>query len=205
MHFLVYEYVEGQDLFSFIEQRDFQPLNEEFVKKIFSQLVNTLDYLHQLGICHRDLKMENVMIDRSGKLFLIDFDLCSFCSPNELCKTYCGTPAYAPAEIVAKSPYSPFLADVYSLGVLLYSMLYAHYPFNLLDRFQALVSHQKEHPQLKFDDKLASKHISDSVKNLLKKMLINNPSKRITISEIKKHEWLQNYSFFRNENPKMLN
>jgi len=67
LHFLVYEYVEGQDLFSLLKQRSFQPLREDFVKSIFCQLVKVVTYLHQLGICHGDLKLENVMLDSSEK------------------------------------------------------------------------------------------------------------------------------------------
>jgi len=188
LHFLVYEYVEGQDLFSLLKQSNFQPLREDFVKKIFCQLVNAVDYLHQLGICHGDLKLENVMLDSSGKLTLIDFGLSSFSSADELCHTYSGTPAYVSAEILEKKPYSGFLADVYSLGVVLYCLLYAHYPFNTLRRFTALLNHT-EHPPLMFDT--FTHPISESSKDLIERILVNTPSKRITMEEIKKHEFLR--------------
>jgi len=189
LHFLVYEYVEGKDLFSLFQETNFQPLIEDLVKKLFCQLVSAVDYLHQLGICHGDLKLENVVLDSSGKLTLIDFGLSSFSSADDLCCLYSGTPAYVSAEILEKKPYSGYLADVYSLGVLLYSLLYAHYPFNVMLRFGALLRHT-EHPPLTFEDAFAQHPISKIAKDLIERMLMNNPSKRITMDQIKKHGWL---------------
>lgn len=88
-----------------------------------------MKYLHGLNICHRDLKLENILIDERNNVKLIDFGFSVCSSPDQKLKIFCGTPSYMAPEIVQKKDYSGFATDIWSLGILLYVMLTGNYPF----------------------------------------------------------------------------
>lgn len=87
-------------------------------------------YLHEIQVCHRDIKLENIIIDERSNLKLIDFGF-SVCTPPESkLKVFCGTPSYMAPEIVLKKEYSGFATDVWAMGVVLHLLLTGSYPFN---------------------------------------------------------------------------
>jgi BR serine/threonine kinase len=88
----------------------------------FRQIIDGLDYLHSLSICHRDLKAENVLIDAAGELLIADFGL-SCWAPSGAVRRSCGSPHYAAPEVLDGGSYDGFAADVWSSGVILYAML----------------------------------------------------------------------------------
>jgi len=107
-YFMVLEYMQGADLFDYLQSRDFN-LGEERVRDIAFQLVSGLKYLHSYGIVHRDLKLENIMMtDNSNKSIpkLVDFGLAKMIGPSEKAEEPFGTLGYVAPEILSKQPYS---------------------------------------------------------------------------------------------------
>lgn len=92
------EYVCGGDLLSFIRRRT--RLNEASAKPIFKQIIEALDYIHSNGIVHRDIKLDNILIDLQNNIKICDFGVSKFIKPGELMKEQCGTPAYIAPEIL---------------------------------------------------------------------------------------------------------
>lgn len=162
-------------------------LPEWKARHVFCQLICTLDYLHsELHIAHRDLKAENIMFDRNNNIRLIDFGLGNtFSSEEQLLKTACGSPAYAPPEMLCGKPYNDS-ADLWSAGVVLFAMVIGRLPFqdsNIQRLAQKIVYSQ---PQF-------SPNASPEVQDLLSRLLEKDPAKRITIPEIYEHPWFKKY------------
>lgn len=120
---IVSEYAGKGELFDHIV--DSGRLSEEQSCFYFYQIVQALEYLHNLKICHRDLKPENILLSKGGHIKLIDFGLSNICfdSKNPWLQTSCGSPCYAPPEMIKKDKYCGFTADLWSLGVTLYAMV----------------------------------------------------------------------------------
>ena len=89
----------------------------------FIQIINAVKLMHSQGICHRDLKMDNILITDSGRVKIIDFGFSIQCEKDTKLVISCGTPAYMSPEIVRKQTYSGFSADIWALGVILYIVL----------------------------------------------------------------------------------
>ena len=82
-----------------------------------------------MNICHRDLKLENILIDERNNVKIIDFGFSVSSAPDQKLKIFCGTPSYMAPEIVQKKDYNGFATDIWSLGIILYVMLSGNYPF----------------------------------------------------------------------------
>lgn len=121
--YLVIKYFKGLDLFHWFAKNHFQPMKESTAKKVLVQLIAALEYAHQHGIAHMDLKLENVVFnEKSHRIKLIDFGLAE--PTSQQCTTWCGTKDYVCPSILRRVPYSNVLADVWSLGTLLFILLY---------------------------------------------------------------------------------
>jgi len=190
--YLVFEYCDGMDLFILMEARDFQALEEREAKRIFKQISESLLFCHSRGIAHRDIKLDNVILNSNGTTKLLDFGLASMDEEGEKgCKNFVGSPEYVAPEIIKRVPYSGYKADVYSLGMVLYCLLFGQFPFIPEQRFEN-ITNGKDHPPLEWPDKLPtlSYSVSPTVKDLLKKMLEVDPEKRISLQEVAEHRWL---------------
>jgi 5'-AMP-activated protein kinase catalytic alpha subunit len=93
------------------------------------QILSGIEYLHKLGICHRDLKPENLLMDDYNNIKIVDFGLSNMYKDGELLKTACGSPCYAPPEMVAGKKYIGLSADIWSCGVILFAMVCGYLPF----------------------------------------------------------------------------
>ena len=177
----VMEYCEGGELFNYIVRN--QRLSEEEAAFFYYQLINGLEYIHSLGIVHRDLKPENLLLTNEHLLKIIDFGLSNYFTKDEnqkLLITPCGSPCYASPEMVAGKKYNGFKIDIWATGIILYAMLCGYLPFeekNNDDLFKKILECKVKYP----------KYIGDKPKDLLKKILVNEPDKRIDIPEIKEH------------------
>ena len=124
---VVMEYVEGQDLEMFI--RDIDYLKEEEARPIFQQVVRAVHFLHERLIAHRDIKLENILIDGAGNIKLCDFGLATRLTEGERLTQVCGTLVYMAPEMLAGEPYDGLAVDMWSLGVVLYVLLTGIFPY----------------------------------------------------------------------------
>ena len=125
--YIIMEYVEGNHLFNYIYSE--KRLNEVKASRLFNQLISCLDYIHILGIVHRDIKPENILLTKNkSKIKLVDFGLSNSYKYGTLLKTACGSPCYAPPEMISGVDYQPLYSDLWSCGVVLYCMLVGKLP-----------------------------------------------------------------------------
>jgi len=190
--YLVMEYFHSDDLYSVLEDREFEPFTENESKKMFRQLIAALVYSHSKGVAHRDVKLENMLIDKSGQIKLIDFGLCDFVFDGnrqlKLSMESVGSPAYIAPEILKARPYNAIKSDVWSSGVVLFALLFGRFPFSSY-QYECMAS--GEALAVQFPD---GKEVSQSVKDLLSGMLELNPEKRMDMQQVDEHGWLRNYT-----------
>ena len=178
--YIVMEYCEGKELFDYIVKH--KRLNEKDACVLFQQLINGVDYLHKQGIIHRDLKPENILLDTYNNLKLSDFGLSTFDTHNHLLKTPCGTPTYAPPEMLRGDEYNGECSDIWSCGVILYAMLCGALPY--VESKEEVILHKIIHK-----DFILPSFLSKQAIDLINKMLTNEPKERINIKGIIKHPW----------------
>lgn len=186
--YIVMEYVKGEDLWEFMKNRRWKALCEKDARSIFRQIVKTVKYCHEHGVAHKDIKLENIMIDKKHHTTLIDFGFCEFCCPTNLSKRFDGTLDYMPPEELLHIPFDPYKADVFALGVLLYVLLTGTFPFEWRERYESMS--KGEIPQLDMYSHEVV-HLSECVKDLLTKMLEPVPADRITVDDCLHHHWMR--------------
>ncbi|KAG2464498.1 NUAK2 kinase, partial [Polypterus senegalus] len=176
---IVMEYASEGDLYDYISEK--QKLTEQEARHFFRQIVSAVHYCHKNGIVHRDLKLENILLDGSGNIKIADFGLSNLFHRDHYLQTFCGSPLYASPEIVNGRPYRGPEVDSWSLGVLLYTMVHGAMPFDGRD-FKNLV---KQITNGEYRE--PSKHSDAS--GLIRWMLMVNPERRATVEEIAAHCW----------------
>lgn len=189
-HTLVFNYVNGSDLFSFMEKTDFCPLSDSAARSIISSLISALQHSHSKSIAHRDLKLENILIDSSGNISLLDYGLCYFVEDNRLITDHCGSDHYVAPEVVRRIPYCPYAADIFSLGVVSFAIVFGVFPFDCL-RVNGPYSHDPHRTLPKLKLRIPSDvPVSDHAKDFITQMLEDDPNKRITLDEMLRHPWM---------------
>ena len=123
---MIMEYISGGELLSYISNR--VRLSEYESSLIFSQIISGVDYLHESGIYHRDLKLENIMLDKDNNVKIIDFGLAAIDEGKAL-KRQCGSIHYIAPEVLA-GPYNGAKADIWSCGIIFYAMVTGDMPFD---------------------------------------------------------------------------
>jgi serine/threonine protein kinase len=127
--YLVMEHVSGGSLHSYLKEMINKQLDEEEGRRIFKQILVALRYCHSKCIAHRDIKLENILLDENKNVKLIDFGFSTCIPNNKKIRMYCGTPSYMSPQIVTKVEYAGPPADVWAAGVLLYALLNGCFPF----------------------------------------------------------------------------
>jgi 5'-AMP-activated protein kinase catalytic alpha subunit len=125
--FVVMEMAQGGELYEYIQHYD---LPEQDVRLFFRQIIEAVDYAHRNLVAHRDLKPENVLLDGNKVVKVADFGLSNLMKDGKLLKTSCGSLNYAAPEIIGRRAYEGTAVDVWSCGVILYTMLCAALPFD---------------------------------------------------------------------------
>ncbi|KAF6160068.1 hypothetical protein GIB67_025731 [Kingdonia uniflora] len=182
--FFILEYVKGGELFAKVAKGK---LREDLARKYFQQLISAVDFCHSRGVNHRDLKPENLLLDENGELKVSDFGLSAL--PEQLgcdglLHTQCGTPAYVAPEVLRKRGYDGNKADIWSCGVILFVLLAGFLPFqdeNVMKMYRKIFRAEFEYPPW----------FSSDTRKLISKLLVADPEKRITISEIMKVPWFK--------------
>lgn len=189
--YLVMEYVGGGDLYTYIIKQG--TLSENLARKFFQQLITAVDFCHSRGVCHRDLKLENILLDPNGtNVKICDFGLATSTCPggkddnnsDVLLYTACGAIAYMAPEIITREKYDGKKADIWSCGVILYTLLAGYPPFQ--DESQRLLLRKIRVG--KYDFPLG---FPKEVEDLIKKIMVKNPSERILMSEIMTTPWFR--------------
>ncbi|THU50594.1 hypothetical protein C4D60_Mb06t21890 [Musa balbisiana] len=183
--YLVMEHAPGGDLLACVARRG-GLLPEHAARRYFQQLVSALHYCHARGVAHRDLKPQNLLLDRDGNLKISDFGLAAL--PEQLrdgrLQTACGTPAYTAPEVIRRKGYDGAKADAWSCGVILFVLLAGSLPF---DDANLALMYRRIHKR----DYAFPKWVSPPARRLLYRLLDPNPETRITIAVLMEHPWLK--------------
>ncbi|KAJ8041191.1 Testis-specific serine/threonine-protein kinase 4 [Holothuria leucospilota] len=193
--YIAMELAENGDLLDFIKNNG--SVAEAQTGVWFHQLVDGIEYCHQQGVVHRDLKCENLLLNKNNVLKITDFGfarngmLSADANRPKMSETYCGSYAYAPPEILCGIPYNPMLSDIWSMGVVLFTMLFGRLPYD--DTNHKILLHQVQRPPV-FP---SGKNVAEDAKDLLCRIL--SPAKRrIQMNEIREDHW------FKRMTPKVL-
>ncbi|XP_031664954.1 LOW QUALITY PROTEIN: hormonally up-regulated neu tumor-associated kinase homolog A [Oncorhynchus kisutch] len=186
-YYLVMELCPGGNIMNRIYDK--KKLDERETQKYVRQLVMAVEHLHRAGVVHRDLKIENLLLDEQDSIKLIDFGL-SNCAGilgySDPFSTQCGSPAYAAPELLSRKKYGPKV-DVWSIGVNMYAMLTGSLPFTV-EPFSLRALHQK---MVDKDMNPLPPSLSTAAICLLKKLLEPDPAKRPNIHQVMVDSWLQ--------------
>jgi 5'-AMP-activated protein kinase, catalytic alpha subunit len=180
--FVIMEYVPEGELFDYIVSRGRLPADE--ARQFFQQIVSGIEYCHYHRIVHRDLKPENLLLDADKNIKIADFGLSNVAHDGDFLRTSCGSPNYAAPEVISGNLYAGPEVDVWSCGVILYALLCGTLPFDdesIPNLFKKIKSGMYSLPS----------HLSQLSRDLILRMLVVDPMKRITISDIRQHAWFQ--------------
>lgn len=181
--FLVCELITGGELFDKIVEK--QRFSEEEARFYFRQLLEGMEYCHSQGVCHRDLKPENILLDGAGNVKISDFGLSNLYSGGDdealkLLHTTCGTPNYVAPEVLADKGYDGRMADVWSMGVILYVLLAGFLPFDepsMSTLFSKIQAAEFSYPRW----------FSAEARSVIDRILVPDPKQRLTLGQMKAH------------------
>ncbi|XP_077648509.1 sperm motility kinase 2B-like [Urocitellus parryii] len=179
--YIVMEHADGGQLHDYIKSGGMQ---EEEARRLFRQIVCAVGHCHKKDIAHRDLKVENIMLDARGNIKLLDFGISMKFRPGQKLSGFQGTLPYVAPEIIQRQEYEGPLVDAWSLGVILFYMLSGRRPFRKIfpwDLARQIVEARYHIPD----------HVPTQARRLIRKMLNKNPAHRPSVEEILQHPWLK--------------
>ncbi|KAF2267106.1 serine/threonine protein kinase-like protein Kin1 [Lojkania enalia] len=179
--YMLFEYVNGGQMLDYIISHG--RLKEKQARKFARQIASALDYCHRNSIVHRDLKIENILISKTGDIKIIDFGLSNLFSPRNHLKTFCGSLYFAAPELLQAKQYTGPEVDVWSFGIVLYVLVCGKVPFDDQSMPQLHAKIKKGHVDY-------PPWLSAECRNLIHRMLQTDPSQRMTLGEIMNHPWL---------------
>ena len=208
---IIMEYINGGNLFSFVKKR--RKLSEKISKFLFKQIILGIKHIHSQNIVHRDIKLENILIDLNNNIKICDFGIGRILiNPDTELHDKCGTPMYMAPEILLSTKengYTGFPVDIWSAGIALYIMLSGNLPFNIKDDIEnnsqkncenndILEDRKKHHKNLNFSiihkEPKKIEKISEEAQDLLRGLLNKDPKKRLTCDQILNHPWFYNFN-----------
>jgi len=179
--YLVTEFVDNGELFKYVVEK--KRLDEREACKFLHQIVAGLYYCHKRHVAHRDMKLENVLLDSSMNIKIIDFGLSNILSTDGAkLKTACGSPSYAAPEVLQGKRYSGPYVDIWAVGIIMFAMLCGHLPFddgNVERLYKKIISGVFTIPS----------HVSKDAADLLKHILVVDPERRYSLDDIMAHPW----------------
>ncbi|CAH6778037.1 Gm4513 [Phodopus roborovskii] len=180
--YMVMEHAARGDLVSHVERVGSLP--EEQAQDMFAQVVCAVEYCHENGIAHRDIKLDNILLDGKGNIKLCDFGLATRVTPGQGTKGFCGTLEYCAPELFFEAEYDAKAVDIWSMGVVLYAMVTASFPFK-----------SKTYTEMK-EEMLDPKYhlpysLSESLADIVVQLFTVEPELRPKISGIRQHQWLK--------------
>ncbi|ORY36783.1 Pkinase-domain-containing protein, partial [Neocallimastix californiae] len=188
-YYIVFELATGGELFDRICQK--RKFTEKDAAIVITTVVGAVSFLHARGIVHRDIKPENLLYRNNSPnsdLLLCDFGISKMIeSPEEMLTTVCGSPGYTAPEILKHEPYSKPV-DMWSIGVITYTLLCGYSPFHYADDIDQL-RNAICHGRYTFDN-IYWAYISRYAKDFIKSLLQVQPKKRLTADEALQHTWL---------------
>ena len=182
------KYYSKGDLFDWMDAQSNIPLPISTVRRFFKSIVTGVAHCHGCGIIHRDLSLENVLLDKNLNCVISDFDLS--CFKGEICTGIVGKLFYVPPEAYTTDLYDGFSADIWSLGIMLFILLTGMPPFELANRTDVRYQYHLKHGLLDGLLKPWKINLPHSALDLLQQLLDSNPNKRIRVSDILKHPFL---------------
>lgn len=182
-YYLILELCPNGTLFDYIVSKNKIPENE--AKYIFKQIVVALKYIHSQNVIHRDIKPENILIDEQNNIKFIDFGFSAYYDPDNLSKTNCHTPNYASPQCLSGLPYDGQKSDIWSLGVLLFTMLNGKIPWTSKNQKQLIEEIINSNIFLPLS-------MSEEVRDLLSHIIVKDPEGRYSLDQILDHPWLAN-------------
>ena len=191
--YLIMEYCQGSDLFTYIEKRGYK-LNEKRACEIIHKLCAAVYYLHSYGIVHRDLKPENIiMTDNTDNadIRLLDFGLSKILGPTEKCSEPFGTISYVAPEVL-KQKYYGREVDIWSIGIITYLLLCGCLPFDD-EKSEKEIARQTIEDPVPYYPRLWKK-LSEDAKNFVEGCLKKNPLERMNIKDALEHNWIKKFS-----------
>ena len=187
---LIQELVNGISLRDFYNkeirnQKNISEKKYNILTLIFKQIFSAFDYIHKKNIFHRDIKLENILLTKNYEIKIIDFGFGLYNPRNYLQKFFCGTPNYMAPEIIMKKEYDCQKADMWSLGILLYKLFCADFPFKGKDEKDLYRHIIKGKYKIK-------EYVPDLIKIIIDKILKPKPYQRINCDQILQSHWFNN-------------
>eukprot|EP00347_Sterkiella_histriomuscorum_P006749 403351578 len=183
---LIMELCQGKSLYHYIKKKSGLKIDEQECKKIFKQVVEAVAYLHQNNVCHRDLKLDNILVDEQKNIKLIDFGFSVECNKDQKLSLFCGTPHYMDPDIAKKRDYLGQPSDVWSLGVILFILSTGKLPF--FGEFEADLFRKIQKAKYEIPRECV---MSVELKALLKRIFNVDSLTRVTAQHILNDDWFK--------------
>jgi len=181
---IVLEYCDGLNLYEYMFNRGGKQLSESLARRIFIQLLNAVDYLHRNNIYHRDLKLDNIMIDKTGRVTIIDFGFAIQVNNNTKITSFCGTPFYMAPEIYQRMSYNGASVDLWALIVILYKLTVGEFPFK---KTNTDTTPKSSIIEVKY---IVPTDLSKGLIDIFRQVFIKDAESRLSMSDLLQSQWL---------------